>query len=280
MRKYPKYLSDFISEHSSEYSIPDMAKEILSRYDIDLTVGQLRSYYKNHRLHALPRKGRKRPDQKITTPEMDSFIREHLKGTGHQAMADLLNETFGTSFTREQIKGYYARNKLNSGLTGYFEKGHEPENKGKKWDEYMSPEGQENSRRTQFKPGHIPHNGGTPIGTIRLRHDHMKRPGSKPYYWEKTAQPNVWRLKHQLVWEEHNGPIPEGCIITFANGDTLDYRIENLVLTTKAQNAVRNHLGLKGSDKETAETANKIADLKIAIGKAKRNSQKENKHER
>ena len=29
MRKYPKYLSDFISEHSSEYSIPDMAKEIL-----------------------------------------------------------------------------------------------------------------------------------------------------------------------------------------------------------------------------------------------------------
>ena len=37
---------------------------------------------------------------------------------------------------------------------------------------------------------------------------------------------------------------------------------------------------LKGSDKETAETANKIADLKIAIGKAKRTSQKENKHER
>ena len=280
MRKYPKYLSDFISEHSSEYSIPDMAKEILHRYDIDLTVGQLRSYYKNHRLHALPRKGRKCPERKITTPEMDSFIREHLKGTGHQAMADLLNETFGTSFTKEQIKGYYARNKLDSGLTGYFEKGHEPENKGKKWDEYMSPEGQENSRRTQFKPGHIPHNGGTPVGTIRLRHDHMKRPGSKPYYWEKTAQPNVWRLKHQLVWEEHNGPIPEGCIITFANGDTLDYRIENLVLTTKAQNAVRNHLGLKGSDKETAETANKIADLKIAIGKAKRPSQKENKHER
>ena len=82
MRKYPKYLSDFIIEHSSEYSIPDMAKEILHRYDIDLTVGQLRSYYKNHRLHALPRTGRKRPDQKITTPEMDSFIREHLTPDG------------------------------------------------------------------------------------------------------------------------------------------------------------------------------------------------------
>lgn len=274
MRKYPKYLSDFIREHSSEYSIPDMAKEIHDRFGIDLTVGQLRSYYKNHKLHALPRKGRKYPEKKITTPEMDNFIREHLKGTGHQAMADLLNGTFGTNFTKEQIKGYYARNKLDSGLTGYFEKGREPENKGKKWDEYMSPEGQKNSRKTQFKAGHIPHNGGTPVGTIRLRRGHRNRPGSKPYYWEKIAQPNVWRLKHQLVWEEHNGPVPEGCIITFANGDTLDYRIENLILTTKAQNAVRNHLGLKSSDKDTAEAANKIADLRMAIGKAKKKKSK------
>lgn len=280
MRKYPEYLSDFIREHSSEYAIPDMAKEIRDRFGIDLTVGQLRSYYKNHKLHALPRKGRKCPEKRITTPEMDCFIREKLKGTGHQAMADLLNETFGTSFTKEQIKNYYARNKLDSGLTGYFEKGHEPENKGKKWDEYMSPEGQKNSRKTQFKAGHIPHNGGAPVGTIRLRRERKNRPGSKPYYWEKTAQPNVWRLKHQLVWEEHNGPVPEDCIITFANGDTLDYRIENLVLTTKAQNAVRNHLGLKSSDKDTAEAANKIADLRMAIGKAKRTSQKEKRHER
>jgi hypothetical protein len=103
----------------------------------------------------------------------------------------------------------------------------------------------------------------------------MKRPGSKPYYWEKIAQPNTWRLKHQLVWEERNGPVPDGCIITFANGDTLDYRPENLVLTTKAQNAVRNRLGLKSIDKESAEAFNEIASLRISISKAKRKAKKD-----
>lgn len=273
--RYPSEVVEYLEAHSSEYSIEDMAEKVNSVFGTEFTTAKMRSYYKNHKLHALPRKGRKRPEFRITTPEMDAFIRAHLAGTGYQEMATLLNKEFGTDFTKEQIKGYYARNKLNSGLTGRFEKGHIPVNKGRIWDEFMSPEGQQNSRKTQFKKGHIPHNGGAPVGTIRLRHDHTNRPGSKPYYWEKIAQPNTWRLKHQLVWEEHNGPIPDGCIITFANGDTLDYRLENLVLTTKAQNAVRNRLGLKSVDKESAEAFNEIANLRISIGKAKRKAKKD-----
>ena len=273
-RKYSEEVREFIRQNADSYAIKDMTAKVNELFGLDVTPAAMRSYYKNHNLHALPRKGRKQPERKITTPEMDEFIRCHLHGTGHQAMADLLNETFGTSFTKEQMKAYYARNKLNSGLTGYFEKGQEPPNKGKTWDEFMSPEGQENSRRTQFKPGHIPHNGGAPIGTIRLRHDHPDRFGSKPYYWEKTEQPNVWRMKHQLVWEEHNGPIPKGCIVIFANGDTLDYRIENLVLVTRAQHAVRNHLRLKSMDRETARATLAIADLRIAMGKARRRAKK------
>lgn len=273
--RYPSEVVEYLEAHSSEYSIEDMAEKVNSVFGTEFTTAKMRSYYKNHKLHALPRKGRKRPESKITTPEMDAFIRAHLAGTGHREMANLLNEEFGTSFTKEQIKGYYARNKLDSGLTGHFEKGHIPVNKGKRRDEFMSPEAQEKCRKTQFKKGHIPHNGGLPVGTIRLRHDHMNRPGSKPYYWEKIAQPNTWRLKHQLVWEEHNGPVPDGCIITFANGDTLDYRPENLVLTTKAQNAVRNRLGLKSVDKESAEAFNEIANLRISISKAKRKAKKD-----
>lgn len=61
--------------------------------------------------------GAKYPDKRITTPEMDTFIREHLEGTGYQSMADLLNARFGTSFTKDQMKNYYSRNKLDSGLT-------------------------------------------------------------------------------------------------------------------------------------------------------------------
>ena len=41
-------------------------------------------------------------------------------------------------------------------------------------------------------------------------------------------------MKHTLEWEKHNGAVPEGCIVTFANGDTLDWSVDNLVLTTTA----------------------------------------------
>ena len=269
-RRYPPEIHEYIRANCSFYSIRDMAAKVYETFGIEISYKAMSSYFKNHHLHALPRAGRKRPEARITTPEMDAFIRQHYKGIGRQEMADMLNEKFGTSFTKEQIHGYYSRNHLKSGLTGCFEKGHVPDNKGKKWDEFMSPEGQANSRKTQYKPGHIPHNGGAPVGTIRLRHDHKDRPGSKPYYWEKTEEPNVWRLKHQLVWEEHNGPIPAGCIVRFANGDTLDYRIDNLFLVTKAQNAVMNKNRIPVGDKETAETAKNIAHLITTIGKARK----------
>lgn len=263
--KYPDNVSRFIEEHASEGSISDMVERVNAEMGTSFTYSKMRAYFQNHKLHAAPKKGRPYTGFRLTTPEQDAFIREHLEGTGHQAMADLLNARFGTSFTKEQIKAYYARNRLNSGLTGRFEAGHVPKNKGRKWDEYMSPEAQEKVRQTQFSKGHTPHNGGTPVGTIRLRHSHKERPGSHPYYWEKVADPNVWRMKHILEWEKVNGPVPDGCMVTFADGDSLNWKIENLVLETRAQHAVRNRWSLRSYDRGSAETAQRIADLKMMV---------------
>ena len=278
--KYPDEITDFVREHGHEGSVREMQERVNSRFGTSFTYDQMKSMFSRHKIHAAPRLGRKYPDKRITTPEMDTFIREHLEGTGYQSMADLLNARFGTSFTKDQMKNYYSRNKLDSGLTGRFEKGSIPANKGKTWDEFMSPESQAASRRTTFKPGHLPHNGGTPVGTIRLRHGHRNRPGSHPYYWQKVAEPNVWRMKHAIEWEEHNGPVPEGRMVTFANGDTLDWRIDNLILETKAQHAVKNRHHIHGYDQESALTANQIADIKIAVSRKKKRRKGGKDHER
>ena len=278
MKRYPDEVGRFIEEHASEESIQGMADRVNAALGTSFTYSSMKAYYANHKLHAAPRKGRTYPEKRITTPEMDAFILEHLEGTGYQAMADLLNARFGTSFTKDQMKAYYGRNKLDSGLTGRFVKGQEPVNKGKTWDEYMSPEGQAASRRTTFKPGHMPHNGGAPVGTVRLRHGHKDRPGSHPYYWQKVAEPNVWKMKHVIEWEEHNGPVPEGCMVTFANGDTLDWQIGNLILETKAQHAVKNRHHIYGYDQESALAANKIADIKMAVNKKKKKRKKHIDH--
>lgn len=266
--KYPDEIIDFIRRHSHEGSLADMRQRVNQRFGIELSHGQMRGLFTRHKIHPAPRKGRKRLELRITTPEQDAFILEHHKGVGSKAMTDLVNERFGTSFTKAQIKGYYQRNKLNSGLTGRFEKGSEPFNKGKTWDDFMSPERQKNCRKTQFKPGNMPHNGGAPVGTVRLRQN--RRRGGKPYYWEKVEQPSVWRMRHVLEWERHNGPVPDGYIVAFANGDTTDCRIDNLILETRAQHGVKNSRHIRGYDRESALTANKIADIKMAITKAKK----------
>jgi hypothetical protein len=57
---------------------------------------------------------------------------------------------------------------------------------------------------------------------------------------------------HLVVWEKHNGPIPEGMWVDHRNGDTSDNSIGNLRLATPAQNAAnqtlskRSKTGFKG----------------------------------
>lgn len=77
-------------------------------------------------------------------------------------------------------------------------------------------------------------------------------------------------MKHLVEWEEHRGPVPEGYIVTFANGDTLNWHVDNLILETRPQHAVKNRWGIHGYDMESAQAANTIADIKLASGKLKK----------
>lgn len=64
--------------------------------------------------------------------EQKQFILAHYKGIGTKELTDLFNERFNADMTVSKMKSYKANNKLNSGLTGRFEKGNVPVNKGKK----------------------------------------------------------------------------------------------------------------------------------------------------
>ena len=204
---------------------------------------------------------------KKITPEIERFIIDNHKGVSAKQMARMVREAFGIEISTTPVKTVYHNYGLKSGLDGRFKPGRTSEMKGKTWDEYMSPEGQAASRKTQFKAGHTPHNGGSPVGELRIRKAVRDKPGSKPYYWQKIAQPNVWRQKHRIEWEEHYGPIPEGHLVAFADGDTLNWHIDNLILETRAQHGIKNRWGLKSFDRESARTCNLIADLKCAITK-------------
>lgn len=98
-----------------------------------------------------------------------------------------------------------------------FRKGHVPPNKGKK----VSPELYAKMQPTMFKKGR-PSLNHREVGSERVNVD--------GYIEVKVAEPNKWRLKNRVVWEQANGPIPPGHNVQFRNGDKLDCRLENLYL--------------------------------------------------
>ena len=128
----------------------------------------------------------------------------------------------------------------------------------------MSSEGQEKSRRNLFPKGHRPHNRDS-VGTERVKFD--------GYLWRKIAEPNKWKQVHIILWEEKNGPLPEGMCLTFLDGNRMNLSLDNLMLISRAENGYLNggdrrigdaeitkaHIGLRRIEKRLREIEEKEA---------------------
>ena len=194
------------------------------------------------------------------TDEMKQFILDNYKGRYNQELADLFNQKFNTNITSRTIKSYKANNKLNSGLTGKFRKGQIPHNKGKK----MPKEVYEKVKHTMFAKGNVPPNH-RPVGSERISKD--------GYIEVKVAEPNKWRLKQRVVYEEAKGKIPEGCPIIFLDGNKRNFDIDNLRCITRSELLYLNCNGLNNSN-EITETGILMARLDRAKNKKKQATRK------
>ena len=105
-----------------------------------------------------------------------------------------------------------------------FRKGQEPQNKGKRQEEFMSPEAIEHSKATRFKKGHVPHNA-KPIGYERI--------DEYGYVLAKVSGRKTLVRKHRHVWEQAHGPIPKGYNVSFKDGDRTNCELQNLVLVSR-----------------------------------------------
>lgn len=220
----------------------------------NFTTAQIKNYKSNNKISSglKPWQFTDHSRCRITTEEQDKWILEHFAGRGNALLAQMFNEAFGTSFTAEQMKGYKARHKLDSGCTGHFKKGQVPVNKGKKG---CYAEG---CKKTWFASGHQPINT-DPIGTEKMLGD--------GYIWVKVDnQPNVkkivnWKQKHRLLWEQEHGPIPEGSKLLFADGNRENVTLDNLILVTKAEAFIMNKRGLIKEDPELTKTGALVAKV-------------------
>lgn len=193
------------------------------------------------------------------TEEMKQFIRENIKGVGNKELTEKFNSKFGTDVTAQQIKSYKANNKLSSGLTGHFETGHTPHNKGQKGIRYKGCE------KTWFKKGHAPKNH-REVGSQRI---------SKDGYIEiKVAEPRKWRLKHNVVWEEVNGKVPENHVVIFLDKNKQNLNISNLKLIRRSELLIMNRNNMFSENKDITEVSSNIAKLIDSKNKIKNKNEK------
>ena len=187
------------------------------------------SYYQvKRRLHFLGIKAR-HPGRKFTA-EQEEWLVAHNHMSASE-MSKGINDEFSLSTSPDEIKGWRARTKNPRPTPSRFQKGHTPFSKGKKWDEYMSPESQARSRMTTFKKGDTPHNT-QPLGSISIMVGDWVMKVS-----HTGNQHQKWKFLHRLLWEKEKGPIPKGMNVVFRNGDRNDIRMENLMLMDRKEMA-------------------------------------------
>lgn len=264
-RRYSKEMFEFVKANIKGTRIYEMARLVNERFNVGITERQMNAYCSNHKLtNGLFHKSVGVRICSIFTAEQRKFLQENYVGKSNQELTDLLNKKFQTSFNREQIKRYKNNKKLDSGLKGYYPKGNIPHNKGQK----MPASLYEKCKKSMFKPGHIPHNK-KPVGSERID----KKDG---YTLIKIAEPNVWVLKHKYIYEQANGPVPKGHIVSFLDGNRSNFALENLVCISLKENAYLNHLKLRTNNKEVAAAAIKIARIKTKISTLKRGKESNN----
>lgn len=200
--------------------------------------------------------GRNKPNTKLhllSEDEMNYFLKIQYKKSSKE-VAELMSAYCNRSLTPEQIKNLRSRKKVQSGLTGRFEKGQESWNKGKKFPG--------TGNKTSFKPGHISRNA-KPLG-----HRFKVKEG----YWVVKVREHVkdshnqrtWEYEHHLLWEKHYGPIPKGFRVVFIDQNKDNVTIDNLMLVGNSELGKMNfHSELKPNDAELNLT--KILTTKIQM---------------
>ena len=253
--RYPDEMVEYVRQHCKECTVAEMAERVTALFGRPVSYDQMKAFYKNHKGRTIPRKGRQVHSR--YPAGMEEFIRQVAPGRSKYEIADLVNEKYGDgTITPELVHVYKKNHKIRSGNDTRFKKGQVPHNKG------THPETKGRMAETQFKKGNRPHNW-RPVGSERNVIGLVEI---------KVAEPNVWKFKHRVIWEQHNGPIPKGGLIAFKDGDPLNMDINNLMLVTRAENAQLTSLRLRSGDPDITYTGLQVIKLRNRV-KAKRKEQ-------
>lgn len=261
-RVFTKEHETFLKNIAYGRSVQECTDMLNLYFNTNFNVSQVRNFKTRKHISSgkKPHEFVDRSKRRIFNDVELEFIVRNVKGISNRQLADMFNKEFNRNVTPDQI--YRAKHKCGvvSGLTGRFEKGNIPQNKGKK----MSEKQYEKCKKTMFASGHKPKNT-YPIGTEKRFSD--------GYIWVKIDdKPNApkkvnWIQKHKMLWQLKNGPVPDNHVLIFKDGNPENICLENLDCIPKSVLLIINKRQLVTEDSNVSESGIALARLIDTINK-------------
>lgn len=254
LKKYNDEHIEFLKEIAPGRYNDEITKLFNEKFDMNITEVALISLKTRHKIKSSV------PTRKIIyTKEQLDYLRDlGNKGLFNDDITKEFNKKFNTDKTEGAINSVRGKYKIHTKARYWYKKGSIPWNKG------LHYKAGGRSKETQFKKGEMPPNW-VPIGSERITKD-----GYIQIKIQEGKFQRNWRGKHILIWEEINGPLPDGHAIIFGDGDKRNFDIDNLILVTRAELLILNRKSLIKNDAEITKTGVNIARLYQKISERNR----------
>lgn len=269
MRKWTKEQINYLKKVSPGRLNKEIATMVNDKFGTNYTASAVSSIKTKRHIHSNASWKSKWTDEVI------QFMIDNYKGKDNIELAELLNQKFNLNTTGDRVCNEKTKLKKRRGIDlhtginrGCIKKGNIPMNKGKKWDEYMSKEGQIRSSKTWYKKGNISTNA-VAVGTEKIKYYKNDNLG---YIYVKVCDGKKnknWIPKQRYIYEQHYGPVPEGYLVIFADGNRNNFDIKNLVLISKSENLVLNRNKMRYKDSELTKSSVNVAKLIDKVNKLK-----------
>ena len=231
---YDPYKDWILENYKSYRNCPELVKALKDHFGLDKANEKSIKWWFDKKLGMTTIYGR----HEFSDEEID-FIKKYYPDNGPEKTAEMLNEIFDTSRTAYSVRTL-ANGKLRLTVSGFFI------NELNK------------SNHEKMMAAHVRESGS-------VRKD-TRKSDNRVYYKMKAAD-GRWKMAGIVIWEEANGPIPDGYRLIYLDGDNSNYSLDNLYLATfrVAYQVVTNKC-YKTGNPEITKSLIKYYELRNALG--------------